>query len=324
MKYVTLPDNTVRRLSFYLAMEEYVVHRFAGDDCFFMWQVSPTVIFGRNQLMENELNLDYIRSQGIEYYRRKSGGGCVYADPSNIMFSYVTDDFNVGFTFDRYLQLIVLTLNKLGVKAMKSGRNDITVDGKKISGNAFYRTNGRSIVHGTMLFNTNLEEMVRAITPNNEKLISKGVESVRSRVTNLNEHLDMDIESFKRFMRSALCDSEMRLTAEEIVHIEEIEREYLSDEWILGNNPRYTLIRKGYGEAGEVEARLEIKSGTIKSMNLMGDYLLIGEVDEFLNQFKNVPFTPAAVNEILNRYPIENYVRQLSREDFIHILFDNR
>lgn len=131
MKYIALPDKAVRRLSFYLAMEEYIAHNRPGEDCFFMWQVNPTVIFGRNQLMENEINFDYVRSHGIEYYRRKSGGGCVYADFSNIMFSYITDDFNVSFTFDRYLQLIAHTLNKLGVKAVASGRNDITVDGKK-------------------------------------------------------------------------------------------------------------------------------------------------------------------------------------------------
>ena len=137
MKYIALPDKAVRRLSFYLAMEEYIAHNRPGEDCFFMWQVNPTVIFGRNQLMENEINFDYVRSHGIEYYRRKSGGGCVYADFSNIMFSYITDDFNVSFTFDRYLQLIAHTLTKLGVKAVASGRNDITVDGKKVSGNAF-------------------------------------------------------------------------------------------------------------------------------------------------------------------------------------------
>ena len=194
MKYIALPDKAVRRLSFYLAMEEYIAHNRPGEDCFFMWQVNPTVIFGRNQLMENEINFDYVRSHGIEYYRRKSGGGCVYADFSNIMFSYITDDFNVSFTFDRYLQLIAHTLNKLGVKAVASGRNDITVDGKKVSGNAFYRTSGRSIVHGTMLFDTNLEDLVLSITPNNEKLITKGIESVRKRVTNLKEYLGrMDI-----------------------------------------------------------------------------------------------------------------------------------
>lgn len=271
MKYIALPDKAVRRLSFYLAMEEYIAHNRPGEDCFFMWQVNPTVIFGRNQLMENEINFDYVRSHRIEYYRRKSGGGCVYADFSNIMFSYITDDFNVSFTFDRYLQLIAHTLNKLGVKAVASGRNDITVDGKKVSGNAFYRTSGRSIVHGTMLFDTNLEDLVLSITPNNEKLITKGIESVRKRVTNLKEYLDIDIEEFKRFIRSSLCDHEECLTQKDIDHIEKIETEYLRDEWILGNNPRYTWIRKGYVPAGEIEIRLEIKNGIIKSMNLVGD-----------------------------------------------------
>ena len=294
MKYIALPDKAVRRLSFYLAMEEYIAHNRPGEDCFFMWQVNPTVIFGRNQLMENEINFDYVRSHGIEYYRRKSGGGCVYADFSNIMFSYITDDFNVSFTFDRYLQLI-----------------------------AFYRTSGRSIVHGTMLFDTNLEDLVLSITPNNEKLITKGIESVRKRVTNLKEYLDIDIEEFKRFIRSSLCDHEECLTQKDIVHIEKIETEYLRDEWILGNNPRYTWIRKGYVPAGEIEIRLEIKNGIIKSMNLVGDYFLVGEIDEFLNKFQNVPFTPQSVNRILDDNPIENYIRQLSRKSFIDILFNN-
>lgn len=129
-----------------------------------MWQVNPTVIFGRNQLMENEINFDYVRSHRIEYYRRKSGGGCVYADFSNIMFSYITDDFNVSFTFDRYLQLIAHTLNKLGVKLSPQGETILPSMVKSI-GKRFHRTSGRSIVHGTMLFDTNLEDLVLSITP---------------------------------------------------------------------------------------------------------------------------------------------------------------
>ena len=323
MRYIALPDKAVRRLSFYLAMEEYIARHRTDEDCFFMWQVNPSVIFGRNQLMENEINMDYIRSHGIEYYRRKSGGGCVYADFSNIMFSYITDDFNVAFTFDRYLQLIAHTLNKLGVNAVSSGRNDILVEGKKVSGNAFYRTAGRSIVHGTMLFDTDLEALVRAITPNNEKLLTKGIESVRKRVTNLKEYLDIDIEEFKRFMRSSLCRTEECLSPEEIGKIEEIEKEYLRDEWILGNNPRYTLIRRGYGEAGEIEIRLEIKNGIIKSMNLMGDYFPIGEMEEFLDKFREIPFSPQSIGQVLDRIPIENYIRRLDRKHFVAILFDN-
>lgn len=323
MRYIALPDQTVRRLSFYLAMEEYIARTRTGEDCFFMWQVNPTVIFGRNQLMENEINMDYVRTHGIEYYRRKSGGGCVYADFSNIMFSYITDDFNVSFTFDRYLQLIAHTLNKLGVKAQASGRNDITVEGKKVSGNAFYRVGGRSIVHGTMLFDTNLEDLVLSITPSNEKLITKGVESVRKRVTNLKEYLDIDIEEFKRFMRSSLCDSEESLTPDDIARIGEIEQEYLKEEWILGNNPRYTLVRRGYGSAGEIEARIEIKNGIVKALNLVGDYFPVGEIDAFLHRFRDVPFTREAFDRVLDETPIENYIHRLDREAFTRILFND-
>ena len=210
------------------------------------------------------------------------------------------------------------------VQALASGRNDITVDGKKVSGNAFYRVGGRSIVHGTMLFDTNLEDLVLSITPSNEKLITKGVESVRKRVTNLKEYLDIDIEEFKRFMRTSLCDSEECLTPDDITRIGEIEKEYLKEEWILGNNPRYTLVRRGYGSAGEIEARIEIKNGIVKALNLMGDYFPIGEIDEFLDRFREVPFTREAFDRVLDDTPIERYIHRLDRAAFTHILFNEQ
>ncbi len=154
MLYITLPDKRVRRLSFYLAMEEYVAKHVKADDCFFMWQVEPSVIFGRNQLIENEVNLEFCRKHNIQTYRRKSGGGCVYADMNNVMFSYITSEEQVGFTFNRYINMVVNTLQRLGVDASPSGRNDVMIGDKKVSGNAFYKIPGRSIVHGTMLHET--------------------------------------------------------------------------------------------------------------------------------------------------------------------------
>jgi len=321
MLYVGLPDQTIRKLSFYLSMEEFIARGLPAGEYFFMWQVNPTVIFGRNQLMENEVNLEYIRTHGIEYYRRKSGGGCVYADFSNIMFSYITPDFNVNFTFDRYLQRVALNLRNLGVAASASGRNDILVDGKKVSGNAFYRVAGKSIVHGTMLFDTDLENLVRSITPSNEKLVSKGVESVRKRVTNLKEYLDMDIETFKCRMREMMCDGEITLTADQIASIEEIEKGYLSETWILGNNPQYTLVKKGYCDAGELEIRMEIKRNTIKSVNFLGDYFLTGEIDRLIDALTGVPFEPEAVKAALAPLPLGEFILNLNAEQLLHILF---
>lgn len=321
MIYIALPDDKVRRLSFYLAMEEYIAHNINEDECFFMWQVNPTVIFGRNQLMENEVNLEYVRANGIETYRRKSGGGCVYADFSNIMFSYITKDRNVSFTFLSYLQRVALTLQKLGINAIASGRNDITVDEKKVSGNAFYRTSEKSIVHGTMLFNTDLEKLVLSITPNDKKLISKGVESVRKRVTNLSEYIDIDIEEFKSFVRTHLCDQDRTLTNDEIAKVEEIEKEYLSEEFIYGNNPRYSLVKHSYSDAGDIQIRMELKNNVIKDINIVGDYFLVGDIDVLLKKLLNTNYDRQAVEEVLKEVKLEDYIFNLSKSHFIDILF---
>lgn len=322
MIYIALPNDTIRRLSFYLAMEEYIARYMNYDEAFFMWQVNPTVIFGRNQLMENEVNLEYVKANGIETYRRKSGGGCVYADFSNIMFSYVTKDFNVSFTFEKYLKNVADTLQQLGVNATATGRNDITINERKVSGNAFYRAAGKSIVHGTILFNTDMERLVKSITPNNQKLISKGVESVRKRVTNLSEHISIDIEEFKQFVRTHLCDSEVILDNEAIAKIEEIEKEYLSDEFIFGNNPRYSLIKKGYNESGDIEIRLEIKNGIIKDINIMGDYFLVGDIGEGIYKLLiNTPYEKEAIGSLLQKVNIGEYIHNLTNPLFLQILF---
>lgn len=325
MKYIALPDDKIRRLSFYLSMEEYVARNLDQDECFFMWQVNPSVIFGRNQLMEKEVNMNYVRQNGIETYRRKSGGGCVYADFSNIMFAYITKDFNVNFTFYKYLQRVAFILQQLGVNAVPSGRNDITIDGRKVSGNAFYRAGNKSIVHGTMLFETDLEKLVRSITPSNEKLISKGVESVRSRVTNLSEHLDMSIEDFKSFVRTHLCDSEIMLNQDQIAAIEKIEKEYLSKEFIFGNNPRYTLIKRKYTDAGDIEIRLEIKNNSIRDINIVGDYFIVGDLDDgLLKLLIDVPYQEDAVRKRLETIKIEDYILKLDNDSFLKILFDEQ
>ena len=243
MIYVNHKSTCEHRLPFYLAMEEYVARHLPSNDYFFMWQVEPTVIFGRNQLIDNEVNLEFCKKNNIQTYRRKSGGGCVYADKSNIMFSYITADGNVGFTYNRYIMMVVSVLRKLGLDATTSGRNDILVDGLKVSGNAFYRIPQRSIVHGTMLYDTNIINMVGSITPNCEKLRSKGIESVRQRITLLKDYIDISLEEFKAFVRSRLCDKEITLSYADEAAIAEIEKEYLSHEFIYGRNPKYNIVR---------------------------------------------------------------------------------
>lgn len=321
MKYVKFPFNTIKRLSFYLSTEEYLALHYPAGEYFFMWQVEPSVIFGRNQLIENEVNLDYVRENGIRMYRRKSGGGCVYSDFSNIMFSFVTPDFNSEFVFDKYLGKVVDILKGLGLSASFSGRNDILVDGMKVSGNAFYKVVDKAVVHGTMLFDTDLSVLVKAITPSNEKLISKGIDSVRKRVRNLSELLTIDIEEFKRIMRTKLCDEEMTLTEADISGIEEIEKGYLSEEFIYGKNPRFTVIRKGYVKAGYLEIDFEIKNGMVMKSNMLGDYFLIGEQDVLLQKLVHLPFTKEAFQAVLSNTDLSQIIPHLDLDDFLKIIF---
>ena len=320
MVYISIPEKD-RRLSFYLAMEEYIARHLDEDDCFFMWQVRPSVIFGRNQLIENEVNTVYCRSNNISMYRRKSGGGCVYADMNNVMFSYITKDENVSFTFNKYIQLVVEVLQKMGVDAVASGRNDIMIDGEKVSGNAFYHIPGRSIVHGTMLYDTDMQNMVASITPSDNKLVSKGVKSVRQHIALLKDYTRLTLSEFKDFVRRNLCKRELKLTAEDIRNIEEIEKEYLADEFIYGNNPRYTMIKKQrINDVGELEIRMELKNNIIKNINIMGDYFLTGDIDNrILQPLQNTPYNKEAISKALPDR-IDDIILHLRKQDFVDLL----
>lgn len=236
MTNLTLPTGEARHLSFYLAMEEYAArHLNEEDDLFFLWQVEPTVIIGRHQVIKNEINLDYCHRNGIEYYRRKSGGGCVYADRSNVMMSYITRSDEVQTTFQKYMQMVAQMLHELGLQATTTENNDVLVGGRKVSGNAFYHIPGHSIVHGTMLFDTDMQHMLHAITPPMQKLNAHGVKSVRQRITLLKEHTSLSIEEFKHFAVEKLCNKVQALTAEDVKNIETLEQtEYLNTEFIHG------------------------------------------------------------------------------------------
>ena len=322
MIHVSLPNDRQHKLPFYLAMEEYVARMLPTGDYFFMWQVEPTVIFGRNQLIDSEVDIEYCKQHGIAMYRRKSGGGCVYADKSNIMFSYITADTNVNFTFNKYMLMVEHVLQKLGIDAKTTGRNDIIIDGKKVSGNAFYHLSDRSIVHGTMLFDTDLEKMARSTTPSDAKLKSKGVESVRQRVTTLNKYITISIDEFKQFVVENLCDNELLLDDDALNYIAEIEQEYYSDEFVFGNNPAYSLHRKVRIEGvGEFDIRIEVKNSVIKKINLVGDFFLVGDLDNMLlARLKGVEFTSQAMQKALSDIDPGKIIMNMKKEHITELI----
>ena len=227
MKHIVLPDNRPRRLVFYLAMEEYVARNLNEKECFFMWQVAPTVIFGRNQVLEDEVNLDYCRQHGVEVIRRKSGGGCVYSDKGNIMISFISRRGDVSEVFDRFLSALTSCLCGFGVNAVRSGRNDVLVEGRKVSGNAFHQLPDRSIVHGTLLHSMDLDAMQQALLPPVEKLRRHGVGSVRQRVMNLGDILPLSIEEVINALVRHFCNDELILDDRQVSEIEAMEDNYL-------------------------------------------------------------------------------------------------
>ena len=219
MKKVIIPEGAPDRLTFFLAVEEYLAQS-AKEDLFFTWQSPPTVICGRNQVIENEVNLEYCREHGIAVVRRKSGGGCVYSDAGNIMLSYITPDRGVEEVFARYLNMVAEALRDLGFDAVTTAHNDIMIGDRKVSGNACFALPNATIVHGTMLYDLDFDALEKATTPSAEKLSKHGVQSVRQRVVNLKSiGLTKTATELREYFENRFCDGELKLTAEDIENI---------------------------------------------------------------------------------------------------------
>ena len=254
-------------------------------EAFFIWQVPPTVIFGRNQVMDAEVNLDYCKQNNVYFFRRKSGGGCVYADMGNVMLSYVCDSTDVGFTFSRFISRVELALRRIGLDARASGRNDVMIGGKKVSGNAFTLLPKGSIVHGTMMYNVDFDALENAITPSAGKVASKGVNSVRSHVTNIKKELEavgrpMDLETFKDYLVRFFCINPETgvvdrtvLTEKDLAEIDRLEAAYLDPDFLNGRHHSYSLEFDGRVEgAGEFKIKIGLEGNIIRTVGLEGDF----------------------------------------------------
>ena len=325
MKYILLPKpDTIHQLPFYFAVEEYVARHYTEDDYFMGWRVNPTVMLGRNQLIDNEVNTDYCKEHKIDIFRRKSGGGCIYADKGCIQFSYISRSVNANKAFADYMQRMADLLKGLKIDAQLSGRNDILINETKVSGCAFYQLSNRSVLHNSLLFDTQLDHLSNALTPAKEKLQSKGVASVRQRVTNVATYIQLDILAFMDYVRQEMCGTEvLELTEEDMKGVAEIEKELSSDDFVYGKNPKYSLVRKHRFEGvGTLEAHIELKNNIIGSINMVGDYFLLGDIDhDFLSLLKGCEFTREAVEERLEDIDLFTIIRGLKLRQFLRLLF---
>lgn len=325
MKYLMLPQaDRPRLLPFYFAVEEYVANTYTDDDYFFIWRVEPTVMLGRNQLVESEVNTDYCRANGIHIFRRKSGGGCIYADMGCMQFSYISDAGNVEAAFPRYMETVAAMLRSVGVDAERSGRNDILVGGRKVAGSAYYRIGRRSVLHNSLLFDTTLDHLSQALNVPKEKLQSKGVASVRQRVTNVGDHTRLTIDEFIAHARRHFCGDSVRvLSADDMGRIAEIERRLASPEFVYGKNPRHAVVRKmRFADVGTIEAYIEVKNNAIADINFVGDFFMSGDIDnQLIAPMLRRQFTREGVAEALAGTDVGAVVRGLTADRLLRLLF---
>lgn len=324
MRFVELPDIGVQKLSYYLAAEEYVARYVEEDPLFFYWQVAPSVICGRNQRIESEVNLEYCKQHDIGVFRRKSGGGCVYADMDNLMLCYISKGDDVQLVYSSFIALVLRALRLIGFDVKASGRNDITIDGKKVSGSAFFHLKDRNIVHSTLLYDTNLDNMLASLTPSSDKLVAKGVESVSSRIAFLKDYTDKSLDEIKLELRKYICgDSKLVLGEECLPEIYKIERTYTEHDFFRGTNKHWTLTRKRRVEGcGDLEVHVTLRGNEISTVEFQGDFFAVGDLKKLQAAMRGQRLERGVLTDVFNKCPPSDFIRGLSGEQLLDILFE--
>ncbi|GAA0448117.1 MAG: lipoate--protein ligase [Bacillota bacterium] len=316
-----------------LALEEYVLQNFGEKDTYLLFYVNaPSIIIGRNQNTIEEINTQYVDDNGIKVVRRLSGGGAVYHDEGNLNFSFITkDDGNSFQNFAKFTQPVVDALNKLGVPAELQGRNDLTVEGRKISGNAMYSTKGKMFSHGTLMLDSEIENVVSALKVKKEKIESKGIKSIRSRVANISEFLEkkITVDEFKEIILRHVFDVEdvadvprYELTEEDWENVHQISRErYQNWEWNYGKSPSFNIQASHKFPAGLVDVRLDVKKGVIGNCKIYGDFFGIGEIKVMEEKLVGVRHNRQALEEALANVDVSHYLGKISKDDFINLIY---
>ncbi|AMC93141.1 lipoate--protein ligase [Erysipelothrix larvae] len=317
---------------FNLALDEYAMKYIDEDeDFFFLWQNEPSVIIGKNQNASEEINQRFIDERGIHVARRVSGGGAVYHDFGNLNFTIITKVDDPGkVNYKKYVQPVIDALKAMGVEAQASGRNDILIDGLKISGNAQRMANGRLMHHGTLIYDVNIEDMVKALNVAPDKFVSKGVKSVRSRVTTIKEHLPKDttLQSFWDELHYYLSnhgqDEEIILSEKDIAAIEfEALNRFSTWDWIYGQSPEFNYVNSRRFTGGKLETNLEVEEGRIKHCRFIGDYLGLHDVADVEARLVGVRYKETDVKACLEQFDMKTYFGLITLDEILNLMFEN-
>ena len=317
--------------AFNLALEEYVFTKMPRDREYFLtWQNENAIIIGRHQNARAEINGDFVREKNIRVVRRLSGGGAVYHDLGNLNFTFITNA-QPGQKVDlrKFCQPVADVLSSFGVDAVVDGRNDILVDGKKVSGNAQYVQKGRVMHHGTLLFDADTSVLAQALRPDPTKILAKGVKSVRSRVTNIRPCLrqDMTMAEFRETLTNALLSGDFvryDLTEEDLQAVEQIrDARYGLTEWNYGFCEEQDLIRRRrIPDCGVVEAHIRLDEDRIAGLTFYGDYFSTRPTEELCRELIHTRLAPAELEKTLAEHEVSDYITGLTRENLVALLCD--
>ncbi|NLO45226.1 MAG: lipoate--protein ligase [Clostridiales bacterium] len=313
--------------SFNLAAEEHFL-RGRRENFIMLWRNEPSIIIGRNQNAYAELDINFVRENGVTVIRRLTGGGAVFHDLGNINFTFIKNGQDGMADFKEYLEPVVGYLRLIGLDAEFSGRNDILVGGMKVSGSAQTNCRGRVMLHGTLLFDASLETLARALSPNPLKLSAKGIKSVKSRVTNIRPHLaaDMSVTEFADGLSKHLTESEHCVRYELSDRDEDAVAQLAADKydtflWNFGGAPPYSVEKSAMTGGGLVTAAFDIKNDTISDIRIFGDFFGVKEISDVENILKKTPYEPTAVAGAISGINLDDYIFGASAAELVKLLF---
>lgn len=306
----------------------FTVEKKLADTVFLFWRTTPTLMVGKYQNVLEEINKPYADAHGIRIVRRMSGGGTIYTDPGGWQFTFIQQSTANTIEFRQYIEPVISAVRELGADAAFNGRNDLTIGGKKFSGNAQYRLDGSIVHHGSLLFDTDIEQMVAATTVDSYKILSKSIKSVRERVTNISEHLPekMDAEQFKacmvRHIMRGSTDTYV-LKPEDDVRIREIAKERFERwEQIYGANPRFNIERTGRFAGGKMQFQMDVRQGVIRQAGVYGDFFSTLDAQAIGAALEGCRYERQAVLDALRTHGIADAIYRISAEEIAGAIAD--